>query len=142
MEGLDTNVLVRYLVQDDPAQSRLASELMEERLSADRPGYINNVVLCELMWVLEECYGQSRSQLLRILNQLLCVVELRFQNVDVVRLAVADFRDGKADFSDHLIARWNQAHGCEQTHTFDKKASKEPGFVLLAKSSGGAWPLT
>ncbi|MBT9588799.1 type II toxin-antitoxin system VapC family toxin [bacterium] len=131
MHGLDTNILVRYLTQDDPSQSKLATCLMEESLTPERPGYINNVVLCELIWVLEDCYGQSRSELLGVLNQLLKVVELRFENADAVRLAVADFREGKADFSDNLIARVNAVGGCQKTYTFDKKASNEPGFTLL-----------
>jgi predicted nucleic-acid-binding protein len=129
--GLDTNILVRYLTQDDPGQSHLATCLMEETLTPDRPGYVNHVVLCELVWVLEDCYGQSRSDLLKVLNQLLQVVELRFEDADAVRLAVADFREGKADFSDNLVARINNVGGCPKTYTFDKQASKEPGFILL-----------
>ena len=132
MNGLDTNVLVRYLTQDDPYQSKLATELMENTLTADCPGYVNLVVLCELMWVLEDCYEQGRSDLLKVLDQLLRVAEVRLEDADAVRLAVADFRGGSADFSDHLIARSNLARGCEKTYTFDKKASQALGFAAMS----------
>lgn len=131
MTGLDTNVLVRYLAQDDPKQSRIASKIMEQTLTPENPGYVNHVVLCELLWVLEDCYGQKRAQLLAVLEQLLKIAEIRLEDVDTVRLAVADFREGKADFSDHLIARRNAAHGCLTTLTFDKMASQAPGFSRL-----------
>ena len=131
MKGLDTNVLVRYLTQDDPKQSLIATDLMEQSLSPDCPGYVNQVVLCELLWVLEDCYGQKREQLLAVLEQLLKVAEIHIEDSDIVKLALADFRRGKADFSDHLIARGNQARGCETTLTFDKKAGQAPGFTPL-----------
>lgn len=131
MTGLDTNVLVRYLTQDDPKQSPLATDFIETTLSAESPGYVNQVVLCELIWVLEECYQQSREDISRVLNQLLQVVEIHLEDGDTVRLAMADFRDGKADFSDHLLARRNLANGCLTTYTFDKKAATSPGFTLL-----------
>ena len=134
MKGLDTNILVRYITQDDPEQSKLASCLLEETLTADCPGYVNSIVLCELMWVLEDCYGQEKEHLMKVLERLLQVAEIRLENADAVRLALSDFRDGKADFSDNLIARCNLSGGCEMTNTFDKKASKEPGFALLKTS--------
>lgn len=89
------------------------------------------MVLCELLWVLEDCYGQRREQRVAVIEQLLKVAEIRLEGADIVRLALADFRAGKADFSDHLIARVNAARGCEPTLTFDKNASQAPGFSLL-----------
>ena len=131
MKGLDTNVLVRYITQDDPKQSRAASELMENTLTSEQPGYVNQIVLCELIWVLEDCYGQKRDQLSTVIEQLLRVAELRLEGTDSVRQALADFRNGNADFSDCLIARSNAANGCETTLTFDKKAKRSPGFSGL-----------
>ena len=131
MIGLDTNVIIRYLTQDDPVQSAAATDLVEKGLSKENPGFLNQIVLCETVWVLEDCYGQGRLQVLSVLEQLLRIVELRIEEVEIVRLAVADYREGKADFSDNLIARRNQACGARVTYTFDKKASKEPGFAKL-----------
>ena len=131
MIGLDTNVLVRYLTQDDPRQSELATDFLENTLTPERPGYIGLTVLCELCWVLEDCYGQTRAQLVAILEKLLSVAVLRLERPDIVREATGDLRGGSADFSDHLIARSNSAAGCETTLTFDKKASRSPGFSLL-----------
>ncbi len=130
MKGLDTNVLVRYLTQDDAKQSKLSTKLIES-LTVEQPGYISLVVLCELLWVLESCYDQRRSDLVALVEQLLKIGELRLEAVDTVRLAVADFRSSMADFSDHLLARGNLAKGCETTFTFDKQASKAPGFSIL-----------
>lgn len=131
MIGLDTNILVRYLTQDDPKQSSLANELMESTLTSECPGFVNCIVLCELLWVLEDCYGQGRDQLWKVVVQLLKVPEIRLEAADVVRLAATDFRQGKADFSDHLIARSNADYGCDTTMTFDKKAGSSPGFSAL-----------
>lgn len=132
MTGLDTNVLVRYLTQDDPVQSKLANEVMESGLSKDSPGFVSPIVLCELLWVLEDCYGQTRRQLGSVVESLLKVAELQICDPDTVRQALSDFRNSKADFSDHLIARTNAGCSCDTTLTFDKLASKSPGFTLLA----------
>lgn len=131
MIGLDTNVIVRYLTQDDPVQSAAATELIEKKLTKEKPGFLNLIVICEMVWVLEDCYDQDRLQILAVLEQLLKIVELRIEEVDIFQLAVGDYRDGKADFSDNLIARRNLAAGAEVTYTFDKKASKQPGFSKL-----------
>ena len=130
MKGLDTNVLARYLTQDDAKQSKVATSLIEG-LSPEQPGFVSKVVLCELVWVLESCYGQTRSELVAVIEQLLKVAELRLEDVDTVRLALADFRSGTADFSDHLLARGNLAAGCKTTYTFDKQAGGAPGFTFL-----------
>lgn len=128
MIGLDTNVLLRYLTQDDPVQSKRATEILENDLSETRPGYVNHVVLCELVWVLEDCYSQAHADILKILDQLLKVAEIQFENPDVVRLAFSDYKTSGGDFSDRLISRSNLTRGCEHTLTFDEKAAKGAGF--------------
>lgn len=135
MIGLDTNVLIRYLTQDDAAQSALATSLFEDTFSKDCPGFLNLVVLCEVVWVLEVCYKQTRQDIVRVIQQLLRVAELQIQAADVVRVALSDFEEGNADFSDNLIARLNFTQGCEFTYSFDKKASRQLGFKLLAASA-------
>lgn len=131
MRGLDTNVLIRYLVQDDPAQAKAATRFIEAECSGEAPGFVNHIVLCELAWVLEGCYRQSRQHITRVLEQVLRVAQLQVDDPQVVWRALDDYRAGKADFADHLLARVNQASGCADTVTFDTAAGKAAGFVVL-----------
>lgn len=131
MKGLDTNVLVRYLVQDDPQQTARATRFVEQECSPDAPGHLSHIVLCELVWVLESCYDQNRAGILRVLEAVLGVAELEVESPATVWLALDDYRSGKADFSDHLLARSNGSRGCETTVTFDGKAASSPGFEGL-----------
>ena len=131
MKGLDINVLVRYLVQDDPKQSALATRYIERHCTADNPGFIGQIVLCELAWVLESNYHQSRTEIASIIEQLLQVAQLEVMDPDVAWRALSDYKDSNADFPDHLMARVNEAQGCETTLTFDNKASKHPALQLL-----------
>lgn len=131
MIGLDTNILVRYLVQDDAAQSKLATKFIEKNCTDSEPGIIGHIVLCELSWVLESNYQQSRDQITNVIEQILQVSQLAIPNADTVWRALGDYKSSNADFSDHLIARINQATGCEYTLTFDKKAAKQGLFKLL-----------
>ena len=128
MIGLDTNVVIRYLVQDDKKQSALASRFIEKKLTADTPGYINQLTLCEIVWVLQRCYAVGKPQLREILEGLLTTKQLRVENVEIAWKALRIFEAGNADFSDALIAQANIGDGCEYTVTFDKKAAKLPGF--------------
>lgn len=131
MKGIDTNVLVRYLVQDDVRQARIATQFIEQECSRDSPGYIGPVTLCELAWVLESNYNVYRADLLAIIERLLCVEQFAVEQSSVVWRAVADAKASNADFPDHLVARVAEAAGCEVTVTFDKKASNCHGFELL-----------
>ncbi len=131
MIALDTNVLVRYLVQDDPIQAKLATRLIEINCTDDEPCYIGQIVLCELAWVLESNYGQDRKQIALVIKELLQVGQLDVQQPEVVWRALSDYKDSNADFPDHLLARVNQSAGCACTITFDKKAGKQPTFQLL-----------
>ena len=131
MIGLDTNVLVRYLVQDDPAQSKLATKFIEKNCTDSEPGIIGHIVLCELSWVLESNYQQSRDQIANVIEQILQVSQLAIPNTELIWRALSDYRDSNADFSDLLLSRINQASGCEYTLTFDKKAAKQDLFELL-----------
>lgn len=131
MKGLDTNVLVRYLVQDDPRQAAVATRFIETQCSDESPCFIGQIVLCELAWVLESNYGQSRAEIAAVIEQLLQVGQLEVMEPDVAWRALDDYKNSNADFPDHLMARINESQGCEVTLTFDKTASKQPSFNLL-----------
>ena len=132
MIGLDTNVLVRYLTQDDPVQSAQANAFVERQLSSAEPGIIGHGVLCEVGWVLSRAYGYTRKQVADALGALLTCREFQVESPDLAILAVPDYRQGTADFSDYLLGRAHQRLGARYTATFDRKAAQAPQFTLLA----------
>ncbi len=129
MTGLDTNVLVRYIMQDDPAQSAKAAALIES-LGADNPGFIPLVAIVELYWVLTTCYALSDAQAASALEALVRTKQFVVERADVVVRALRVFQAGKADWPDCLIERSAAHAGCSQTVTFDKRAAKHAGMVL------------
>jgi predicted nucleic-acid-binding protein len=129
--GLDTNVVVRYLVQDDPGQSAAATRLMERVLSAELPGFITSITLCEIVWVLTECYDADRVRIGSVIEGLLASRQLVVEESEIVWNALHDWRKTSADFSDALIGRKVIARGGEKIVTFDRAAAKLPGFELL-----------
>jgi predicted nucleic-acid-binding protein len=129
--GLDTNVVVRYLVQDDPTQSAAATRLMERVLTSERPGFISCITLCEIVWVLAECYAADRARIEDVIEHLLSSRQLIVEDAEIVWNALRDWRDSRADFSDALIGRRLLAQGGEKTMTFDRAAAKLPAFELL-----------
>lgn len=130
MKALDTNVLLRYLLRDDPAQARSAKSFIDRECSPEDPGFINRIVLCETVWVLERGYAYSREAVFRVLDNLLLVQQLAIEDRDEALIALREYREG-ADFSDSLIAAINRRMGCEYTVTFDQKAARRNGFQLL-----------
>ncbi len=128
MIGLDTNVLVRYLVQDDPVQAKQAARLIERRCTPDDPGCINLIVLCETVWVLTSAYGFGRDAISDAIDQLLHAVEITVESDQTVVAALRLYRSSKIDFADALIAVRNQQLGCDHTATFDREALAIPGF--------------
>ena len=131
MKGLDTNVLVRYFTQDDPVQSVAAERCIQSTCTADQPGLIHAVVLCELVWVLETAYGYSRDQIVNVLDLVLRTRQLQVQDRGIMREALTVYRSGKADFADAVIGHGNRTAGCETTYTFDRKAARLPEFTAL-----------
>jgi len=131
MIGLDTNVLVRYIVQDDPKQSVLASNVIETECTEQNPGLINCLVLCEVVWVLSRAYGYDRVVIVSVLKQILITNTFEVENTDLIWSAIHDYEAGPADFSDYLIAHSNKSMSADHTVTFDKKASKHKLFKLL-----------
>ena len=131
MIGLDTNVVIRYLVQDDKKQSLAATRFIEKSLTTDAPGYINHISLCEIVWVLQRCYGVTKPQVREIIEGLLTTKQLNVENVEVTWKALRAFDVNSVDFCDALIGQINIHSGCEHTVTFDKKVASLPGFDLL-----------
>jgi predicted nucleic-acid-binding protein len=121
--GLDTNVLVRYVMQDDPRQSPRAARLIES-LSADSPGFVPVVSLIELAWVLSGSYGLNRGQLAAVMAGLLRSKELVLDRAEAVAQALGGFVGSSAEFADLLIERLANAAGCTATMTFDVGAVK------------------
>jgi predicted nucleic-acid-binding protein len=128
MIGLDTNVLVRYLMQDDAKQAAKATRLMES-LTVEVPGFVSIVSVVELGWVLTSAYGLTRSQLEQALEALLRTKELVVDRADQVLQALRIFKATKADLADCLIERSAAGAGCEQTMTFD--VGKGAGMILI-----------
>lgn len=132
MIGLDTNVLIRYIVQDDELQARLAGDLIENQCSTENPAFINEITLCEIVWVLKRAYRYDKVVILTILKQLLSISEICISSHTAAWAAYSDYETGNADFSDYFIARINKKAGCPFTFTFDKKACQNGNFKLLS----------
>lgn len=124
MIGLDTNVLVRYIVQDDAQQGARAANLIEARCTAEEPGRVDAIVMCELVWVLEGGYRYSREVVAAVLRQLLGTAELSVEAPHLAWAAVRAYERDNADFADYLIGARNKEAGCLATFTFDKRASR------------------
>jgi predicted nucleic-acid-binding protein len=130
MIGLDTNVLVRYVAQDDTIQSPKASALIES-LTTGAPGYVSLVSVVELVWVLTGCYTATNSEICKVLETLLRTKELIVAQAETVWKALRQFREKNADFADCLIVCSGAEAGCDHTLTFDKGAVKGCGMRLL-----------
>jgi predicted nucleic-acid-binding protein len=132
MIGLDTNLVVRFLVQDDEAQAALASEVFAS-LSADYPGFIGSVVLAETSWVLAKAYKASREDIAGAIEGLLRSEEIIIENTEAAYRALAVYREGRTiDFADALIAETARLAGASETLTFDRRAAGESAMRLVS----------
>lgn len=134
MTGLDTNVLIRFLVQDDAVQAKVALDLMATFTEAE-PGFICREVLIELVWVLERAYALPRPDIAEALDGLLEARELVIEAADRAAVAVDRYRKGGPGFADQMIALAGQGADCRATVTFDRKAAGLPGMSLLGAVS-------
>lgn len=132
MIGIDTNLLVRHLVQDDEKQARLARDFFRRECSVESPGWINRIVLCELTWVLERAYRYTREEVAGALGALAQTAEFRLEDSAAVWSALGSYREGVADFADALLAVTNREQGCSTTATLDRKAARLAGMRLLS----------
>ena len=130
MIGLDTNVLVRYLAQDDARQSPRATRLIESLTSA-QPGFVSHVVPAETVWVLESCYGADARKIAEVIDTLLRIDGLVVDRADIVWQALREFTQRPGDFPDVLIAAIARSAGCASVQTFDQGAARRAGMTLL-----------
>lgn len=131
MIGLDTNVVVRFLAQDDPVQSPVATRLIS-RLTRERPGFISAVVLAEISWVLSRAYKSSREDIAKALEGLLRSAELIIENAEAAYRALGAYQASpSAEFADALIAETAALAGASETVTFDRTAASDLGMRLL-----------
>lgn len=130
MRGIDTNILIRFLTRDDEKQAKRAAEILKEECTEETPGFLTNIVLVELVWTLSRIYKYSRPQIVMALEALLNSRELLFESPDEVKSAIEHYEEGHAGFADYLLGAIAQKHGCQDTLTFDKKASQLNFFSL------------
>ena len=130
MIALDTNVLVRFLVQDDPEQAQLATKVIDQ-LTDDMRGFVSREVLIELVWVLERAYRLGRSEIATTLDGLLSAIELDIEGSDEVAPALELYRNDGFGFADLMIAAAARRAGAAELVTFDRKAARLPGVHLI-----------
>jgi predicted nucleic-acid-binding protein len=129
--GLDTNVLVRYLTEDDPVQSKRAADLIATATTRGERCFVSAIVLCELAWVLRGAYGVSQSDLVLTLDRMLGTTQFVIGDKDVVRRAVDAYRGGRADFADYVIGALHLTAGCRKTVTFDRRLRGNSAFQVI-----------
>jgi predicted nucleic-acid-binding protein len=131
MIGLDTNIIIRYIMQDDPLQSPKASRIIERDFTEQNPAFLSLAAVLETTWVLRSFYGFSSHQIAQVVERMLQIDILHVQNEHEVSAATHALKTGQASFDDALIGALGAWAGCDYTLTFDKKASRLPGFELI-----------
>jgi predicted nucleic-acid-binding protein len=129
MLGIDTNVLVRFLVRDDEAQFEKARKLIKREVAASRRVFVNQLVLMETEWVLRSRYAVPKNQIIAAISGLLDASDVQFEDEPAIEEALFIWKDSTADFADCLISAKNRRMGCRATASFDAKAAKLPGFM-------------
>lgn len=131
MLGVDTNVLIRFFVNDDAKQSALAKRLIQKAKDEKKQIVVNLVVLCELVWVLESGYEFSRQEIAALLQRVLSTKQFEIQDKSVVWRALDDYRGAAVDFADCIIGRTNLKLGTKSTFTFDRALKRLDYFEQL-----------
>jgi len=129
MLGIDTNVLVRFLVRDDETQFEKARKLIKREVAAGRRVFVNQLVLMESEWVLRSRYAVPKNQIIEAISGLLDATDIQFEDEPSIEEALFMWKDTAADFADCLTGAKNRRLGCRTTVSFDVKASKLPGFM-------------
>jgi len=129
--GIDTNVLVRYLTQDEPAQARKVDAFFAAALEEGSRLHVDDLVLCEMVWVLRAAYRLGKPTIAEALDKVLGTAIFSFDDRELLRAALADYIAGPGDFSDYVIGRHNMRAGCERTVTFDRPLKGQRSFELL-----------
>lgn len=130
MIGLDTNVLVRYLTQDDPTHAALATRVMEQELTEDAPGFVGLVVLVETIWVLQRLYRASTEEIRESVNDLLGCGSIVVESRDVVARALATAAKNSCGLADAIVSASALNAGCTKIVSFDRKAVRA-GMTLV-----------
>ncbi len=131
MIGLDTNILVRLLIEDDPEQTPIAQRLVRDALAEGESCYVSDLALCELEWVLVSCYQATRADLALAYQRLLDLTGFVFDGPETVRLALERFRASKVEFSDLLLGGRGRERGARTTYTFERTLSRQSEFTRL-----------
>jgi predicted nucleic-acid-binding protein len=131
MIGLDTNIVLRYLLQDDPRQTVLANQIIDQELSGENPGVISLVAILEVVWVLRSLLKRTPAEIASHIEQLLAADTLKVQNESQVFQAAYALKHGTGEFEDALLGAVDAWIGCTKTLTFDRRALKLPNFQLL-----------
>jgi len=129
MLGIDTNVLVRFLIRDDETQFEKARKLIKREVSTGHRVFVNQLVLMETEWVLRSRYAVPKNQIIEAISGLLDATDIQFEDEPAIEEALFMWKDTTADFADCLIGTKNRRIGCRATASFDLKAAKLPGFV-------------
>lgn len=131
MIGLDANVIIRYVTQDEPRQAKIAERAIEQAVSRGEKLWVQPIILCELVWVLEGAYGYQKNAIIPVLEQILRTARFEIVDKDIVRRALDEFKEDGADFADYLIGRANERDGVQTTLTFDKSLKGCRQFTVL-----------
>lgn len=131
MIGIDTNVLVRFVTADDPDQSPRAAAFLNGECTSDAPGFINRIVVCELVWVLGAAYGYDRAEIASVVRMLLETAELFMEDKTAAWGALRHYESGACDFADAYLGLTNVQAGCETTVTFDRNAANLGSFRAI-----------
>jgi predicted nucleic-acid-binding protein len=128
MIGVDTNVVVRYLVEDDERQTKRAEALFRRAVAKGETIFVSDLVLCEIVWVLESVYRVQRSEIADLLENLMRARQVDVGDADLAHRALDAYRAGKGDFADYVIRERALSAGCGSVVTFDKQLWTEAGF--------------
>ncbi len=131
MKGIDTNILVRFLVGDDSDQSQVVYNLFKKIELNKIELFVSLLVVLELLWVLESVYQIERNRIIDSLADLILMPILKFENIEAIQKFIIAAKNSKYDLSDLLIVHASNSYGCEAVFTFDKKASKYSLFELI-----------
>lgn len=131
MKGIDTNVLVRYLVKDDARHAKEAASCISAIAASGETCFLSHLVLCELVWVLESAYGYTRKEIAATLEKILAARQFEIEDSDIAHQAVHDYKTDRGDLADYLIGRTNRSRGCDTTYTFDRALKGSMLFSLL-----------
>ena len=122
--------VILYFTQDNLEQAQIVEQLIDSYATSFNSLFVNNIVMCELVWVLERGYKYSKEEVSKVIKQMLSTEEFAFENQELLWLALSQYNQNKLDFSDALIGELNKKFGCSETLTFDRAAIKANNFKL------------